>query len=319
MTNPTLNPVLLIFFFAFGSQFLTSQEIQVEEVLLRNDSILLPGTLSYPQTESRPPLAIFVHGSGNIDRNGNQPGTMVQAGYIRMLRAALNAQGVAFYSYDKRVAVPENRPHLRKVLLSDYVEDLQVVIRYFAGDARFSGVHLVGHSQGVLVGTLSTPSDLRSFTAIAGPANPVDTVLIRQLEAQAPNLAAEARPLLAKLKAGDSLDLKGAMPMVSLILAPQNRPLLREWMQYDPTEEFKDIKVPVLLIYGGMDTQVKPEAGRRLFRERPASRLMLIPTMNHVLKQVTDPALNQQAYIDSDVPLATGLAEALAAFIMANL
>jgi alpha-beta hydrolase superfamily lysophospholipase len=235
-----------------------------------------------------------------------------------MLREALNALGIAFYAYDKRVAVPENRPHLNKVLLSDYVEDLQAVIRYFAADPRFSGIHLVGHSQGVLVGTLAMPSGLRSFTGIAGAAYPVDSVLIRQLEAQAPNLAAEARPILASLKAGDSLDLSGAMPMVSLILAPQNRPLLREWMQYDPTEEFKKIKVPALLIYGGMDTQVQPEAGWRLYREQPSSRLLVLPEMNHVLKQVTDPVLNQQAYTDPVVPLANGLAEALAAFILAN-
>ena len=319
MTNRTRNRILLVGLFIIGLQSVRSQEIRVEEVLLRNDSITLPGTLSFPETLSRPPLVIFVHGSGNINRHGNQPGTMVQAGYIDLLRKALNARGIAFYAYDKRVAVPENTPYLDGVQLTDYVEDLKTVIRHLARDERFSGIHLIGHSQGVLVGALGGHTELRSFTGISGPALPVDSVLLRQLEAQSPQLAAEARPLLAKLKAGDSLDLTGAMPMVSLILTRQNRPLLREWMQYDPTAVFRAMQAPALLVYGGMDTQVPPEAGWSLYQSRPSSRLVVLPTMNHVLKQALNPSENQRAYTDPDIPLANGLAEILVEFIQSNL
>ena len=50
------------------------QKIKSEEILIKNDSIELPGTLTYLKENT--PLIIWVHGSGNVDRNGNQKPTI---------------------------------------------------------------------------------------------------------------------------------------------------------------------------------------------------------------------------------------------------
>ena len=67
-----------------------------------NDSIKLPGTLSYNKDLKSQPLVIFIHGSGNVDRNGNQSGVNVQANYIKQFRDSVNKYDIAFFSYDKR-------------------------------------------------------------------------------------------------------------------------------------------------------------------------------------------------------------------------
>ena len=90
--------LLLISFIGFSQSDITS-----EEFLLKNDSIQLPGTLSYNKTIKQQPLVIFIHGSGNVDRNGNQAG-MANANYIKQLSEKLNTNGIAFYRYYKRTS-----------------------------------------------------------------------------------------------------------------------------------------------------------------------------------------------------------------------
>ena len=58
-------------------------KITSEEILIKNDSIELPGTLTF--TKAKTPLVIWVHGSGNVDRNGNQAGVNIKANYIKQL------------------------------------------------------------------------------------------------------------------------------------------------------------------------------------------------------------------------------------------
>ncbi len=58
--------ILLINVVSIG---ITYSQIISEEVLIKNDSIELPGTLSFSKKQSK--LIIWIHGSENVDRNGN--------------------------------------------------------------------------------------------------------------------------------------------------------------------------------------------------------------------------------------------------------
>ena len=91
--------IVQLFFIHLFSIALVSAQITNEEILIKNDTIELPGTLSYSKKNS--PLLIWIHGSGNVDRNGNQ-GTMVKANYIQQFRESINKNEIAFFSYDKR-------------------------------------------------------------------------------------------------------------------------------------------------------------------------------------------------------------------------
>lgn len=316
--NRIRNCVFLLLFSSLFSVTLYSQDVHTEEVEIRNGDIRLPGTLRIPEGEAAHPLLIFIPGSGNIDRDGNQAGTIVQAAYIRQLGEALAGRDIAFFSYDKRTAVPENRPLLDTVFIRDYVSDVHTLVAHFRKDPRFSGIHLLGHSQGSLVGmlSLSENSPVRSLVSMAGPASPIDSVMLRQLTAQSPELAREAAVHFEQLKKGEAPT--EVSPLLQPLFVPANLPILKEWMGYQPVAVFKEIEIPVLLIYGGEDTQVSPEAGNRLKKVRPETRLITIPKMNHVLKRLGSPADNMRAYTDPSIPLSPELVAEIADWVAQN-
>ncbi|MBT8321532.1 MAG: alpha/beta hydrolase, partial [Eudoraea sp.] len=100
---------------------INAQEVVSEEIAMSNGDIMLPGTLSYPDNQDKVPLVIFIQGSGNVDRDGNQAGTMIQANYIKTLRDSLNSRGIGFYSYDKRTAVGANISKLKDIVFEDLI------------------------------------------------------------------------------------------------------------------------------------------------------------------------------------------------------
>ena len=67
---------------------LSQDSIQSKEILLKNGDIELPGTLTYSKASKN--LVIWIHGSGDVDRNGNQASANVKANYIKQLRDSLN-------------------------------------------------------------------------------------------------------------------------------------------------------------------------------------------------------------------------------------
>ena len=84
----------------FISSICFGQKINSEEILIKNDSIELPGTLTY--TKENTPLIIWIHGSGNVDRNGNQH-PIVKANYIKQFRDSINKEGIAFLAMIKEL------------------------------------------------------------------------------------------------------------------------------------------------------------------------------------------------------------------------
>ncbi|MFS4417671.1 alpha/beta hydrolase family protein [Maribacter sp. 2307ULW6-5] len=296
----------------FHATILGQTGVYTEEMELKNGAIALPGTLSLPNTDLPVPLAILVHGSGNVDRNGNQ-GPMVQGNYLKMLSDALNAAGIACYRYDKRTAHLPNAPQLKGTLLKDFVADVQVAIKHFMEDGRFNGIHLVGHSQGSLVGMLAVNEQLRSFTSVAGSARPIGEIITEQVTKQDSTLGRVTAAHVKELKETDTL-LK-VSPYLMNLFAPQNQHFLRNWMAYDPKEVIANLKVPVLLVHGEEDLQVTPGEAKALQNALPAAKLVLVPKMNHVLKSIENMEDNLKSYRDSNFELSNDLVKALSAFI----
>ena len=87
------------------------QTLQSEEILVFNDSIELPGTLTYSKENT--PLIIWVHGSGNVDRNGNQ-GSMIKANYIKQFRDSINKNDIAlsYFNYLKEIGLEHSAYNL---------------------------------------------------------------------------------------------------------------------------------------------------------------------------------------------------------------
>ncbi len=285
-----------------------------QEILIMNDSIKLPGTLSISSELKQQPLAIFIQGSGNPDRDGNQLQVNVKANYLKMLSDSLNHEGIAVFRFDKRNVTPENIKFiLRKYTFEDLVSDAKQVIDHFSNDKRFSSITVIGHSQGSLVGMLAINENVDNYISLAGLGQSVDKAMCWQLNNQMSGLGDTATEHFKEL--AETGTIKQVNPLLLSIFAPQNYDFLKSYIGYDPAEVIKELRIPVLVMNGDKDIQVTVEDAQILHAANPGSQLEIIPNMNHVLKQVDKDEDNMKSYYSPDFPLANGVIESIVKFI----
>ena len=293
----------------FISSICFGQKINSEEILIKNDSIELPGTLTY--TKENTPLIIWIHGSGNVDRNGNQ-GTIVKANYIKQFRDSINKEGIALFSYDKRTSTKKNFKFLKNFLFNDLVKDAKKVINHFKTEKRFSEIILIGHSQGSLVAMLAS-KNISKYISIAGPSESIDKTIIKQITKQSAEFGKVAEAHFKELF--ETGTIKEVNPLLASIFAKQNLDFIANYAKYNPTEEIKKVTIPTLLINGSKDLQVKIEDAKALHKALPSSKLVLIDNMNHVLKNIDKDADNLNSYYSANFQLSTKLITTIVAFL----
>lgn len=293
---------------------LSAQEIKEEEIQLKNIDIELNGTLSYPEINGDLPLIIFVPGSGNVDRNGNQAGVNVKANYIKQLADTLNTNGIAFFRYDKRTANPKNLEKLLKDMRFEYlVDDVKVIINYFKKDDRFKKIIVLGHSQGSLVGMLAIDEKIEGYISLAGLSETMEGAIIRQISNQNKELGQTAAAHFKELKETDTI--REVNPFLASIFNPLNHQFIKSYNSFNPIEEIKKVPVTTLIINGDSDLQVRIEDAQALQKAKPTAQLVIIPKMNHVLKKVTNAQENQASYFAETFPISDELINTLVTFI----
>lgn len=307
--------IIRIITLAFFMVTVAQSEITSEDMLLMNDSIKLPGTLTYNSTLKKQPLVIFIHGSGGVDRNGNQ-GPMSKPNYIKQLADALNKNGIAFYRYDKRTSNAENSKFFMKgVSLDDFVNDAKTIIQKFKEDKRFSSITLTGHSQGSLIAMLASTVGIDHYISLAGASRRIDKTMIEQFRLQ--NGDSIANVASGYFKELDSTGkIEKLAPDFRGIFNPLNQKFFKTWMAYTPTEEISKLdSFPMLIINGTKDMQVFEKDAEALRKANPKSSLKIIENMNHVLKTIIEDKENLKSYYSADYPLSEELVNTITEFI----
>jgi fermentation-respiration switch protein FrsA (DUF1100 family) len=88
-------------------------------------------------------------------------------------------------------------------------------------------------------------------------------------------------------------------------------------MKYDPVKQIKALKVPILLVNGTTDIQVKLDQLNRLAEAQPEATVAKIKNMNHVLKFIKSEDMGEQVelYGDPDAPLHKKLSKPVFKFL----
>jgi pimeloyl-ACP methyl ester carboxylesterase len=302
--------VISIINLTFGQQGHISEEIQME-----NDGFTLPGTLTYNSNLETQPLVIYVHGSGGVDRNGNQPAAGVNPNYIKQLNDSLTLKDIAFYRYDKRTSSQVNvMKFISNMYFEAFVEDLNMVIDTFKNDKRFSSITLIGHSQGSLVSMLANHNDIDKFISLAGPGRSIDKSLIMQItEQNGDSLGAILTSHFKELSKNGSVEKVD--PNLMTLFNKPTQPFIISWMNYHPLEEIKKLKMPILILNGNKDLQVTLEDAKALYAANPKSKMVIIENMTHTLKIIDKDSDNYLSVIRSDFPLSTELVSTIEAFV----
>ncbi len=281
----------------------------------------LPGTLVMPAPSgSRPPLVILHQGLGVADRDGNNYNLAGRNDALSQLAQALAAQGVASYRYDKRGSGMATWlvPAEESLSFEAWIADLAACADWLAGDARFSGVWILGQNDGALVAAAAAnvaALERGLIVACASADGPLDAY--RDAVASAPaEQRAEGEALIAALVAGRRVT--GPSDYYRDAFRPGLQPYLIEAFRHDLEPELARYPGRVLLVQGDRDMQATIGDFRTLAAASPDAMGVVVPAMNHVLKEVPpDVDENNRAFGDPSFPLAPGLAEAIAEFLAA--
>jgi pimeloyl-ACP methyl ester carboxylesterase len=284
----------------------------------------LRGTLLVPARGARgAEPVLMLAGSGPTDRDGNNIG--IRARPYRLLADALAARGITTLRVDKRgigasAAGGHSEEELRVQMFAD---DALAWAAELRRRTRARCVWLVAHSEGTLHALLAaqTPRGLCGIILMSPAGRRIGDVIREQLRANPANapLLPEALHDLDELEAGRRVPGEGMNPALLQIFRPSIQPFMISMLAVDPAALARAYRGPVLIVNGTNDLQTPVADARRLVAARPGIALSVIEGMNHVLKIApADFAGNYATYNDPDLPLAPGLVDAVAGFIVAH-
>lgn len=298
---------------------IASSAVAAEEaVQLKNSTGTIYGTLLMPATPKRVPVVLLIAGSGPTDRNGNSAMLPAPNNSLELLAEALAARNIASLRYDKR-GIGESKAAMtaeKDLRFDTYVDDAVAWTNQLNKDPRFTGVVIAGHSEGALIGTIAAQrAPVIGFVSIAGVSEAADEVLRRQLAGKLPpDLVDFNEKALTALKSGKPVE--NVPPAIAVLYRPSVQPYLISWFRYDPAAEIRKLKIPVLVVQGTTDIQVRVDDARALAAAKPGSKLEIIDGMNHVMKMVPADRTKQIAsYSDPALPVSQRLVDAIASFV----
>lgn len=270
-----------------------------EDVHVPANGFLLAGTISKPANPAgRLPAIVLAGGSGPVDRDESVAGIPI----FGQLAGALADAGYLVLRYDKRgVGQSGGRPEA--ATLADYTEDLRAAVRFMSDrrDVDRRRIAVVGHSEGGIVGMLAAARENRiaalvliSTMGVTGAElnmAQVERALARsaQPESQRQETIALQKRIQQAVLTGEGWD---GVPVP--LREQAGTPWFRSFLAFDPARVMRDIRQPLLIVHGLLDTQIAPSNADRLEQLAQARRrddasvsVVKLPGINHLLVPAT--------------------------------
>ncbi len=283
-------------------------------------SASLSGTLTIPDGVSgKVPVVLIISGTGPIDRNGNSEKLRISSNAYKLLAGDLAKGGIASFRYDKRMvgqshAGGDKEDNLR---FDDYVDDAIGVINSLKEDKRFSKIIVLGHAEGALVGMLAaadTEDASNAYISIDGVGRHADVYLKEQMKSQAAYISDGFNKIMDSLRVG-SVQKKVDISLYQYI-RPNIQNYLISWIRFDPTDEIRNVKKPILIIQGTSDLQIPVIDGDKLKRSKSSATYTVLRGMNYVFRDApVDKEKNLATYNQPELPLKPELVTAIVDFV----
>ncbi|MFZ1291548.1 MAG: alpha/beta fold hydrolase [Melioribacteraceae bacterium] len=304
---------ILYFFLILPLTLILGQNEKI--ITIQTQNCNLEGSLLLPYSTQNIPIALIIAGSGPTDRNGNNP--MMQNNSLKMLAYSLEENGIASLRYDKRGIGKSVIPNFDESKLSfeDYINDVKSWIDFLEKDSSFNQIIIIGHSEGSLLGMIASQNkNVDKFVSLAGAGESANKTIQKQLANQPKEFYETSLKYLDILEKGEMIDSMDQN--YYSLFRPSIQPYLISWFKYNPQVEIAKLKIPILILQGTTDLQVKEEDANFLHNANPNSQLKIIGGMNHVLKESElDMQKNMQTYSNPELPLKDGLIDSIVEFI----
>jgi pimeloyl-ACP methyl ester carboxylesterase len=286
---------------------------------IHSGTLGLGATLTLPRgSTGAVPIAVIIAGSGPTDRNGNSLMGIRPNSYAQ-LAWRLAERGVATLRYDKR-GLPGTKGtfDIANMTMADFAADARMAAESLSLDRRFSRVTFIGHSEGASLGLIAAQqgAPVAGVVHVSGLGRGTGEVLREQLSRQfdSATLVRYDTAMKRYLSGEQPADVPAALAM---LFVPMNRTYMRSMMAFDPAAAIRAVRQPVLIVQGATDLQATVLDAERLHAARPDAKLVVIPTVNHVLKHVTDQTIAGQmpSYQDPTMPIVADVVAAIADWI----
>ncbi|MGQ0733403.1 MAG: alpha/beta hydrolase family protein [Acidobacteriota bacterium] len=283
----------------------------------------LAGSLAKPANATgRLPALILVGGSGPTDRDGLVAGIPI----LGQLAAHLVEAGFLVVRYDKR-GVGQSGGRIETATLNDYADDVRAVFKWLESrrdvDKRRIGV--VGHSEGAWVAMQVARREKRvaALALLAGSSVTGGELILEQqghllARIQAPNADRQAKVALQKRINDAALTGAGWDGIPDELRRAADTPWFQSFLAFDPARVMRDVRQPVLIVQGALDTQVPPHHADRLAdyarerRRRVAVEVVHVPGVNHLFVPAKTGEVDEYAVLpEKQVSPATSSAIAL--------
>lgn len=239
------------------------------EVTFDSNGIRLSGTLVLPDGAGPFPAVLMVVGSGRTDRDENAGKLKIDS--FRQIASFLAEQGLASLRYDKR-GVGASGGDFWSAGFGDNVADAAAGVACLReqADIDASRIFVLGHSEGAVIATRLAASDdkLAGAVLLSGFARSGEACLVWQAQRVAEGMTGFNRWLIdvlhidvlkSQAKALRKIKESNKDTMRVQLVSKLNAKWFREFLTYDPAEDFGRIRVPVLAITGSKDIQTPPE------------------------------------------------------------
>ena len=305
------NTVLIILLCITTVVFSQEKKVTTQDVEINS---LIKGTLFSPANVTKnTKLIILIAGSGPTNRNGNQIGT--QNNSLKFLAEGLAKNGIAVFSYDKRIFAQMINKTIDEKTLSfeDFINDTKDVIAFYKSQKKYSKIIIAGHSEGSLIGMVAANGTVDGYISLAGAGRPSDEVIIEQVVKNSPSMKEAVEKDFALLKKGKTFENKN--PLLASLFRDSVQPYMISWIKYNPKNEIKKLSIPILIVNGTRDSQVSSSDAELLHEANPKSDLQIIENMNHIFKEVKTDDEDAKSYSDPKLPVMPKLVSTLTSFI----
>ena len=291
----------------------------------------LAATVTRPQTSTGTlPAVVLIGGAAPTDRDEVVAGIPVFGHLARDLVAA----GFMVVRYDKR-GLGQSGGRAESVTIADYAEDARSILLWLGKqkDVDEDRIALIGYGEGGAVAMLAAGRERDRVSALvlmAGIATTGAQLVVEQQKhllsqmkiddaQRAEKLALQERINQAVIKGTGWIDIPESVRRVA------DTPWFYSFLTFSPIKAMSDVRQPVLIMQGELDTQVPPHHADELAvyaRERKnkaAVQVVKVPGVNHLFVPAKTGELAEYASLGPDARVSTGVTSAIASWLMKTL
>jgi len=271
-----------------------SDSFRTEEVTVGKGEWQLPGTLALPVGSGRAAALVLVHGSGPNDRDES----IGPQKPFRDLAEGLASRGIAVLRYEKRTRYAAGRLATVKnfTVRDETVDDALAAVDLLRSRPEIdpARVFVLGHSLGgyLIPRIARREPKIAGLVVLAGAARPLEDLIVEQYQYQASlqGNPPAAQAQIEKVKA-DAQRVKALRDGASsssdgmLFAGPPSY-----WLDlrgYDPANEARSLKQPMLILQGERDYQVTMTdfaLWQGALKDRPDVKFRSFPALNHLFQ-----------------------------------